>query len=192
MRINSSLFLQRHISRHEVEVDIEKCFIKSNWQEQMELTAIEAAKKALEQADDFSNVTLATGDEKRNLALNLTETRAPEWRNNKRVIIKENVDESEEIRRVFVKEELLKTVDKFMEEKCDKNGRLKEANFSKKEEKTLKSLKKRISDEELAVYESDKTGKLVVDTLENYEHKMKQHMHNDKVLTQKQVQKNSE
>ena len=74
---------------------------------------------------------------------------------------------------------MLKTVDEYMKTSCDKSGKLKSSNLSNSSEKSLKVLKKRISDENLTVYETDKTGRLVVDTLDNYEHKMQKHIIND-------------
>ena len=72
--------------------------------------------------------------------LDLASTRATEWRNNKRVVITTNDDENEEIRRAFMKEELLKVVDEYTEKFCDKKGRIIENNFTKDEEATLKEL----------------------------------------------------
>ena len=140
----------------------------------------------------IANVTIASDDGRRINAhkhskpgLDLTETRATEWRNVKRVVTRNNNEENEEVRRVFVKEELLKTVDEYMKTSCDKSGKLKSSNLSNSSEKSLKVFKKRISDENLTVYETDKTGKLVVDTLDNYEHKMQKHIVNDEILNLK-------
>ena len=72
---------------------------------------------------------------------------------------------------------------------CTKSGKIKVNNFSTSEENALKSLKEKVETEKLTVYETDKTGKLVVDTLDNYESKMKMHTKNDKTLTHTQVQR---
>ena len=57
---------------------------------------------------EFCYVTLASDDENANKAhkvskLNLARTKAHEWRNNKRVIMKKNDNDKEKVRRVFVR-----------------------------------------------------------------------------------------
>ena len=87
-----------------------------------------------------------------------------------------------------MKEELLKVVDEYTEKFCDKKGRIIENNFTKDEEATLKELKRKVDLENLTIYETDKTGKFVVDTTDNYENKMKVHIETDAILTSSQVQ----
>ena len=58
-----------------------------------------------------------------------------------------------------------------------------------KQEKAIKDVKKRTENEELAIYETDKTGKLVLDTLANIEAKMDKHIQHDKLLEPKAVTK---
>ena len=55
--------------------------------------------------------------------------------------------------------------------------------------KDIKNLKKRIESEGLTCGETDKTGKLTLDTLENTSKKMDKHICNDKVLTVKEVKR---
>ena len=57
----------------------------------------------------------------------------------------------------------------------------------KDDEKVVNALKTRIENEGLCVYETDKTGKLVIDTLDNYEAKMQKHMAGDTFVTEKEV-----
>ena len=55
---------------------------------------------------------------------------------------------------------------KYRNENCDKSGNIIENNLDKKQLKDIKNLKKRMKKEGLAAGETDKTGKLTLDTLE--------------------------
>ena len=96
-----------------------------------------------------ANVTFATDDGRKNDAhksgLNLTKTRVTDCRNVKRVVTKSSNDDNEEVRKVFVKEDLLKTFDEYMKIHCDKSSKLKSSNFSDSDEESLKIFKKQIS-----------------------------------------------
>ena len=59
-----------------------------------------------------------------------------EWKKNKRVVIQANPDEAEEARRQLVKEELLEVVRKYIDENGEKDGKLKEGNLTRQEEKS--------------------------------------------------------
>ena len=72
---------------------------------------------------------------------------------------------------------------------CTKSGKIKANNFSISQEECLKNFKKKVETENVTVYETDKTGKFVVDTLDNYDSKMKMHTKNDRLLSHTQVQR---
>ena len=74
-----------------------------------------------------------------------------------------------------------------MNEKCDKFGNILENNLSKSQLRDMKNLKSRIKNEHLVCGETDKTGRLTLDTLENVKNKMKKHIENDKVMNEKKV-----
>ena len=63
------------------------------------------------------------------------------------------------------------------------------SNFTDSQEKSLKFLKSRCESEGLAIYETDKTGSFVVDSLSNLESKMEPHVKNDKVINPSQTSK---
>ena len=88
---------------------------------------------------------------------------------------------------MFVKNELMVVVNEYVNDNCDKSGRVKESNISVSQEKSLKELKSRIAEEKLVIYETDKTGNLVVDTLENVEAKMKKHVENDEIISDRKI-----
>ena len=89
-----------------------------------------------------------------------------------------------------MKNELVKETEKYIIEHCDKKGNPKNRNLTRKQENSIKSLRKRTEIEKLAIYETDKTKKLVLDTLSNVKDKMEEHLVKDRVITPKEVTKN--
>ena len=99
--------------------------------------------------------------------------KATDLKNNKRVILPEPDDDTEEIRRKNLKSELKNIVIKYRNEHCDKSGNIINNNLDKNQLKDIKDLKKRMKKEGLAAGETDKTGKLTLDTLENVKEKLR-------------------
>ena len=54
-------------------------------------------------------------------------------------------------------------------------------------ESSIMGLKKKIKEEELVCFKTDKTGYLALDTQENFASKMSKHIKNDKVIGEKEV-----
>ena len=98
-------------------------------------------------------------------------------------------DDEAELKNHFIKKELVKVAKEYIKEKCNSKGEIIENNISKKQENTIKSLKKRTEVEGLSIYETDKTKKLVIDTLENVEAKMAKHVEKDMTISDKIVTK---
>ena len=59
--------------------------------------------------------------------------------------------------------------------------------MSDKQQKSIKTLKKKISEEKLVCYKTDKTGNLALDTIESYSKKMTKHIKDDEVIAEKMV-----
>ena len=95
--------------------------------------------------------------------------------------------DEEEIRRSNVKHELKEIFMRYRENNCDKFGNIIENNLSVKQVKAIKELKTKMSNEGLVCYKTDKTGKLVIDTVDNYAMKMEKHIKNDIEVTEKKV-----
>ena len=185
------------VTLEKVETEAEKCFIKHEWEKQKIERENEEAK-ANKEKNGSENVTLATDDDAQKSAhriipvrnaLNFENEKAHNWKKNRRVIIPENDDEESEIKYDFIKKELVKETKKYIEEHCDKAGNPKKGNMSKQELKEIKKLRNRAENEELAIYETDKTKKLVLDTCTNVRAKMEKHLSKDKIITSKEVTK---
>ena len=86
-----------------------------------------------------------------------------------------------------MKSELRKLVLKYRNENCDTFGNISDNNLSETELKNMRNLKTRIKKEGLVCSQTDKTGRLTIDTLENVARKMEKHVQNDKVIDEKKV-----
>ena len=141
-----------------------------------------------ESSPDFvSNLNPATRNSNN---FTLAYQKATDWKGNKRIIIPDIDDEDVAIEQTYMKKELLKVVENYKNEFCDKTGKIKVGNnLLRENENAIKTLKKKCENENLAIYETDKTGKFVVDTLENYENKMRKHFKEDKIIIRKEVKK---
>ena len=72
---------------------------------------------------------------------------------------------------------------KFINDKCDEKGNIKASNIDTKTKQGVKSLQDRVKKGELLVVPSDKSGKLCVNSVENYVAAMEPHVKNDPVIT---------
>ena len=176
----------------EFDTEMEKCIIKCTWEANKEQRRSEE-KKAKEEASE----KVKPNDEEENnklyddrtKSLDFRNLKPTDFKNNKRIVIPDANDDPEEIRRNNLKSELRKVAIKYKEEHCDKFGNLIDNNLTKTQLKTIKNLKQRIKDEGLTCGETDKTGKMTLDTLENTIKKMDKHIKDDRVLNVKEVRK---
>ena len=74
----------------------------------------------------------------------------------------------------------------YRKEKCGKNGE-QVSNLTEEQERGLKSLKKRISEEDLIILKTDKSGKLCVATTEEYIKMGQEHTSKDKLVGRKEI-----
>ena len=164
---------------------------KNNSKQKEKKICSENVEKSKEE-NSSSQVTLAADDVAQLPAhkkkVRFSDVKAYEWPN-KRDIIKEPNDDSFEMKFNFMKKELVKKTEKYIIEHCDKKGNPKNRNLTRKQENSIKSLRKRTEIEKLAIYETDKTKKLVLDTLSNVKDKMEEHLVKDRVITPKEVTK---
>ena len=110
-------------------------------------------------------------------------------KNNKRVVLPDLEDDPDEIKRSYLKSELRQVFLNYKHENCDKFGNVIDDKIKDKQLKDIKKLKNRIKNENLACGETDKTGKLTLDTLENIRNKMDKHIKEDKILNDKEARK---
>ena len=88
-------------------------------------------------------------------------------------------DKKIEIAITSVKAKLSKVNEDYLKEYCDKNGNIKDTNMTKEEIKGLKSLKDRVKKGEISIAPTDKSGKLSINTRDNYINGLKSYVNND-------------
>ena len=166
-----------------IETEIDKGNVKCVWSEKNENIEKEAKNK---EAEDDGEHEFSIRQEGYH---DFGKKPSTEWKFNKRVIIPEDLDEENEIRKNFVKNELMNVAKDYIEKNCDEKGNIKNSNFDKQKTQDLKNIKKRLDKDDLTIYTTDKTGKFVIDSLENVKHKMEKHIKSDKIVTKKQIKK---
>ena len=173
------------VDMEEFDTDMEKCIIKSKWQKNQEQRKVEEERVLKEQGE----VAVENISEIKIKGIDFRNMRPTDFKNNKRVVLPQLDDDHEEIKRNNLKEELRKVVIEYRKKHCDKFGNVIENNLTKTQLKEIKSLKSRLKNEGLACGETDKTGKLTLDTLENISKKMNKHISDDKVIDEKGVKR---
>ena len=169
------------------ETELEKCFIKAKWEKFREGTKKEELNKRIEEGNDGKNRSNKEGNGEPK-PVDFRDLKATDLKNNKRVIVPDlDDDDEDEIKRNSVKKELKEVFVKYMDKHCDKHGNVLENNLSTKQTKSIKSINDKMKKENLVCFETDKTGNLRLDTLANFENKMKKHIENDEVIPTKKV-----
>ena len=95
------------------------------------------------------------------------------------------MEDEKEIDAQYVKRELLKITKEYIEE----NKETERINLSKEQQKGLRSLKKRQKEGEIVIFQTDKSGKMSVDTPQNYAEAAKTHIEKDKIIDQAEYNK---
>ena len=101
---------------------------------------------------------------------------------NREVRLPEPLETSEESKLLSFKVEVLESVKKYIQENCSESGR-QEVNISQDELEGIKSLRRRIKDEDLVIMETDKSKKLSIMTKENYVLSTDPHTNDDLTIT---------
>ena len=181
------------IDLEEFDTDMEKCIIKCTWEAVREQRKVEENKVMEEvSGESVKNQNYENYDkfyDPKKKSLNFRNLKPTDFKYNKRVIIADPEDDLEEIRRNNLKNELRQVVVEYKKEHCEKFGNIRENNLSESQLKDIKKLKNRMKNEGLAGGETDKTGKLTLDTLENISKKMNKHIKDDKVLGDKEFRR---
>ena len=182
--------LINELSLEKFETELEKCMIKATWESNRESRKQEKEKVDIENENSEKANNTEENDkvyDHKTKTLDLRNLKATDLKNNKRVILPINHDDEKEIKRNNVVGELKRIFKEFTNKHCDRFGNLKENNLSEEKRNTIKDLKKKIKEEELVCYKTDKTGYLALDTQENFANKMEKHIENDKVVSDKEV-----
>ena len=86
-----------------------------------------------------------------------------------------------------VKSKLLETVSEYKMKHCDREGKIKNQNLNRSEEKAMKEIKEKVKMKEIVVFTTDKSGRFTVDTPQNYEEAVAEHTRADAEVGKEKV-----
>ena len=87
-----------------------------------------------------------------------------------------------------MKEKMMFEVRKYIKEECNESGWPK-SNLTRSEVDGMKELKEKIKRKEIVVFKSDKSGKMTVDSMENYSEAISVHTEGDTEIDERRVEK---
>ena len=115
-----------------------------------------------------------------NLTFDFRQMRGTHLRFNKRIKLPNAVDEETEVNMHSLKTRLQRVTSEYIQT-CPSDKTLTED-----ESRGLRSLKERVKRKEVVVYQTDKSGRFSIDTLENYKESGTPHIRGDPVITMKE------
>ena len=168
-----NFMLLEHINKTEIEVEIEKGIAKARY-ELMNSDYDEDGDNEGEHTEKGRYVREATDK-----CLNYAAMRATDIPTVARLCPPKPSTMKKEKVLEKVKDRLLETVYTYQSKYCDKNGKIKNQNITKSEERALKEVKENIKKKDIVVFTTDKSGRFAVDTPQNYEEAVMKHTRND-------------
>ena len=166
------------------EAQVEKGLAKLRW------TTQRTTEPANEQGESTTQKTIEMGEQHDEVRVFNEETKTLDLRLlkpsdlpfNKRVVLPAPLDDEKEVTLQHLRDRLSKTTKKYVqstEYRTTVNG-----NLTKAEKSGLKSLKERIDQDGIVVYQTDKSGRFSVDAIHNYREACQTHTENDPTVDQ--------
>ena len=153
------------------EAEIEKSLTKIRW--------LKDSERREKVAESKSTITIEKRvyniDEKQ---FNYKLARSTDLPFNISTYMPKSLEATEEVKLQCLKMELMKITEMYT-----RNTKSALSNLSQAQKEGLKSLKQRRDDNEIVVFQTDKSGKIVVDSPENYIEAAKPHIGNDEIIT---------
>ena len=177
MKLNAKMMTYNKISKTDIEIEIEKGIVKQRY---------DSMKNSDDEDEEEESVEKETMDLE-NKTVDYTKCRATDIPTNPRLIMPQPASLSQETAMSSMKEKMLQKVKEYVRTKCDERG-FPQSNLSKEERSGMKEIKNKIDQKELVCFKTDKSGKLTVDTAENYTKAIKVHTENDTKINMSQVE----
>ena len=162
--------LYEKIDPRECEIEVEKSLAKARW------TIREKEQQA--QNPNRETQTRRVFDH-RTQTFTFAEMRGPDMPFNKRITLPSPLDIDTEVKLRSLGASLKRTIEAASSDKV-------ETNLTKQQHAGLKKLDKRIKNNEIVVFQTDKSGRFAVDTPANYLQAGEQHTANDEVITREE------
>ena len=171
LRIHPKYTVFDKIDVLDCEAEIEKSLTKIRW--------LKDSERREKVAESKSTITIEKRvyniDEKQ---FNYKLARSTDLPFNISTYMPKSLEATEEVKLQCLKRELMKITEMY-----NRNTKSALSNLSQAQKEGLKSLKQRQDDNEIVVFQTDKSGKIVVDSLENYIEAAKPHIGNDEIIT---------
>ena len=153
------------------EAEIEKSLTKIRW--------LKGSERREKVAESKSTITIEKRvyniDEKQ---FNYKLARSIDLHFNISTYMPKSLEATEEVKLQCLKMELMKITEMYT-----RNTKSALSNLSQAQKEGLKSLKQRQDDNEIVMFQTDKSGKIVVDSAENYIEAAKPHIGKDEIIT---------
>ena len=122
--------------------------------------------------------------------VDFTKARATDFNQNKYIVMPGPVDIREEVRIQAQKDTHMDVIREYMRTNCDKDGNMKGSeNMTKSELEGRRQVREGIASKGWMLYQTDKSGKLCLDTVSNFEECMAGHVLKDPIVTPEMVKK---
>ena len=169
----------------EVEVETEAVANKQRWgAREVKKNPQQTTEELRTSRDnDYDNRQISNGSR-----VKFSAVRATDMKHNKHIEMPDPGDPDEEATIQFQKQETLTATKRYISDNCNSKGSIKGAsNLTDDEIKGCKEIKEGIKSKGWLLYETDKSGKLCIDTLENYKLAMSKHIEGDQEVNTKKV-----
>ena len=180
LKLGPKFCVYKNLSEEEFETDIEECIMKVKWDlmkddgkkapgtEDIALEVLlgsevcRSIEEEAEEEEDILDAERRTIFDWRTRTMNFGRRRATDCKGNSRVFFPRKARTvEEEMSLQTLRDMLMVTFRKYVDEKCGKEGK-QCRNLSKVQEAGLKSLKKRVKEGEVMIVHTDKSGSLAV------------------------------
>ena len=175
LKTHPSFTVFRNMSAIECEAEIEKALTKIRWSKANESRETEITP---ENARRAANVKCQGTFDMETDSFNFKNARATDLPFNSNTFIPKPLDETQEIQLENLKMNLLKISEEYF---ASNDNKL--MNLSESQTRGLKSLEKRRDNNEIVLFRTDKSGKISIDTPDNYKESAKPHTMNDDVVS---------
>ena len=168
------------ITKHKIDVAAEVLVTKLRWESR---SREEREGEKWSEEWEWDQVKEKIVFDEPNGTMDYSKQRVTDLPTNRRTTIPPPGKVKEEIVYANMKSRIDTVRENYVKKKCDEKGNIKASNVDTKTKQGIKSLQDRAKKGELLVVPSDKSGKLCVNSVENYVAAMEPHIKNDPVIT---------
>ena len=190
MKMNPNYRVFKRIDEVDIEVEVEKGMTKARYSWMNEnngnnnsgtYAGTHTNNDAVDRNDDFKVLDIE------NKVADYANIRATDLPTVQRLFPPKPSTMRREIVMQNMKDKILNKVKEYKENNCNDKGFIKNKNIDKVVEDGLKEVTEKVKQHEMVVFSTDKTGKFSVDTVENHQDALMEHVANDTKINRKKV-----